>query len=107
MTNREAKKILEEIKTIDDSIYQYDPLYLMALDVALDALKHPVIKWIPCNQTIEIPDHEVLSCDKYGNMLIGYLAYIDEQWLCESNSEMLYGSIAWAEMPLPYKEEKE
>lgn len=38
MTNEEAIEILEEVKTIDDSIYQYNPKYMDALDMALTAL---------------------------------------------------------------------
>lgn len=39
MTNEEARAILEEVKTIDDSMYQYNPAYLEALDMAIAALK--------------------------------------------------------------------
>lgn len=46
-------------------------------------------KWIPCSETIDIPDYEVLACDKYE----------DEQWLCESDSGVILDAVAW--MPLP------
>jgi hypothetical protein len=26
----------------------------------------PEQRWIPCSETVDIPDHEVLACDKYG-----------------------------------------
>lgn len=39
MTKEEAKKILEEAKTIDDSIYQYNTKYLEAVDMAIKALE--------------------------------------------------------------------
>ena len=35
MTREEAKEILEEVKTIDDSMYQYSKKYLQALDMAI------------------------------------------------------------------------
>ena len=35
----EAIEILEEVKTMDDSIFQFNPAYLKALDAALEALK--------------------------------------------------------------------
>lgn len=38
MTREEAKWILEEIKVMDDSVYQYDSKYLEALDIAIEAL---------------------------------------------------------------------
>lgn len=39
MTREEAMAILEEVKTIDDSMYQYNPAYLEALEMAIAALK--------------------------------------------------------------------
>lgn len=39
MTNEEARAILEEVETIDDSMYQYNPAYLEALNMAIAALK--------------------------------------------------------------------
>lgn len=38
MTREEAKTILEEVKMLDDSMYQYNPIYLEALDMAISAL---------------------------------------------------------------------
>lgn len=64
-------------------------------------------KWIPCSKTIDIPDHEVLCCDRHGEELIGWLSYIDDQWLCESDGEMMYNPVAWREKPEAYKEECE
>lgn len=47
MTNEEARAILEEVETIDDSMYQYNPAYLEALNMAIAALKAE-----PCEDTI-------------------------------------------------------
>lgn len=60
------------------------------------------MKWIPCSEIVDIPDHEVLACDKYGEMIIGYLVY-DEQWICESETQFMYDPIAWLPLPEPYK----
>ncbi len=65
-------------------------------------LKH---EWIPCSETVDIPDHEVLACDKYGEEIFGYLEYADEQWICASEACVMYDPIAWMEKPEPYKEE--
>ena len=48
MNKSEAIEILEEVKILDDSIYQYSKAYLEALDVAIDALKTDAIpiNWI-------------------------------------------------------------
>lgn len=62
-------------------------------------------RWIPCSETIDIPENEVLCCDRYGNEIIGYLAYADDQWLCESDGEMMYEPVAWMEKPDPWKGE--
>ena len=39
MTIEEAIDILEEVKVLDDSIYQYDTAYLEALDIAVKSLE--------------------------------------------------------------------
>ena len=38
MTNKEAKEVLEEIKTLDDSLYQYNKAYMDALEMAIEML---------------------------------------------------------------------
>lgn len=65
----------------------------------------PEPQWIPCSETVDIPDHEVMACDKYGEEMFGYLAYEDEQWLCASDGCVMYNPIAWREKPEPYQEE--
>lgn len=59
------------------------------------------------SETVDIPDHEILACDKYGEEMFGYLAYEDEQWLCESDGCMMYDPIAWREKPEPYRKDGE
>ena len=78
---------------------------LTAVGIDLKRLpsSQPEPHWIPCNETIDIPENEVLCCDRYGNEMIGYLAYTDEQWLCESDAEMMYDTVAWMEKPKPWK----
>ena len=70
-------------------------------DSAISALKE--CEWIPCSGTIDIPDYKVMACDKYGNIIIGFLYYMDEQWMCESDSEVMYDAIAWRNTPKTYK----
>ena len=67
----------------------------------------PEQQWIPCSETVDIPEHEVLACDKYGEQIIGFLVYADDQWLCESTESMMYDPIAWMPLPKPYKERRE
>lgn len=60
-------------------------------------------QWIPCSETVDIPEHEVLCCDKYGEELIGWLSCEDDQWVCESEAEIMYDTVAWMEKPKPWK----
>lgn len=70
-----------------------------------DAFKDTSQKWIPCSETVDIPDHEIMACDKYGEEMFGYLAYEDDQWICESDGYVMCDPIAWCEKPEPYREE--
>ena len=67
-------------------------------------MKNAKPHWIQCSETVDIPDHEILACDKYGEEMFGYLAYEDDQWLCASDDCMMYDPIAWREKPEPYRE---
>ena len=88
----------------------YEP-YIRLRDVVIaitgTSTIEPESQWIPCSKTIDIPDHEVLCCDRHGEELIGWLSYVDDQWLCESDGEMMYNPVAWREKPEPYREEGE
>ena len=39
MTEREAIEIMEEVKSLDDSLYAYDPAYMEALEIVISASK--------------------------------------------------------------------
>ena len=39
MTKQEAIEILEEVKELDDTMYAYNPAYMNALDMAIEALE--------------------------------------------------------------------
>ena len=85
-----------------------DPCYSdlrKAVDRAIKALEEQ--QWILCSETIDLPDHEVLCCDRYGEELTGWLSYSDDQWLCESDGEMMYDPIAWREKPEPWRGDAE
>ena len=63
--------------------------------------------WIPVHKD-NVPDNEILACDKNGNELIGYLDYDSEaeEFVCESNDVIAYQIIAWMEKPEPYRPER-
>lgn len=92
----------------DMEIIMCDGDYKEALKMLIYKIGHaptiePEQRWIPCDETVEIPDHEVLACDKYGEERLGYLEYADEQWMCASEGYVMYDPIAWMEKPEPYK----
>jgi len=92
----------EEIQKIQDlEQAQFDKIH----DLAYQEGKANAMKWTSCNETVDIPDHEVLACNKYGEMIIGYLVYDDDQWICESETLFMYDPIAWLPLPEPYKED--
>ena len=69
--------------------------------------KHMNDGWIPVDKN-NVPDHEILACDRYKNELIGYLSYNadSEEFVCESDGCIMYQVIAWMEKPEPYRPER-
>ena len=63
----------------------------------------PEQRWIPVSETVDVPEHEVLACDKYGTELIGFICKDDEQWMCESDECIMCDVVAWMPLPEPYK----
>ena len=54
---------------------------------------------------LEEIDHDVLCCNKYGDIMIGLLVYSNyfESWMCASNDLLMENVIAWMPLPKPYK----
>lgn len=68
--------------------------------------------WIPVGKD-NIPQKEVLACDRYGEMMIGYLTYVggpdsefDSEFICESSESLMSDVLAWRPLPEPYKPER-
>lgn len=63
--------------------------------------------WIPVDKD-NIPENEVLCCDRYENELIGHLSYNEdtEEFICESDECVMYQTIAWQPRPEPYHIER-
>lgn len=100
----------EAIDVLKNTIVRFErtngkTVYAEALQMAIKALEES--QWIPCSETVDIPDHEVLACDKYGEEMLGYLEYADEQWICALEACVMYDPIAWREKPEPYRERRE
>lgn len=99
------EKAYDEAKGMAEPYDDFGTLVEWLVDKAPTIEPEP--KWIPCSETVDIPDHEIMACDKYGEEMFGYLAYEDEQWLCASDGCVMYDPIAWREKPEPYREEGE
>lgn len=59
--------------------------------------------WIMCDKD-NLPDEEVLCCDKYGEMILGYIAEDErsETGFCaENDNEYMYDCIKWMKKPKP------
>lgn len=89
MNKFEAIEILEEVKILDDSIYQYNITYLNALDMAIKSLKTDAIpvNWI---KAVLEERHKVIE-DK-SNSEERILYYIEVE---DAINELL---VWWAEM---------
>ena len=99
------EKILEEIGSkIAESMGKKREGLLEAHDIIR---KHMNDGWIPVDKN-NVPDHEILACDRYKNELIGYLSYNadSEEFVCESDECIMYQVIAWMEKPEPYRPER-
>ena len=78
MTRKDAIEILEEVKTLDDSMFTYSQIYNDALDMAIEALKEqepakPIRKVIgcgwryfcgECGKSIVLQQHFCPECGK-------------------------------------------
>lgn len=112
-TNEEINLSKEEFDMLrfDDSVTfrcgnEYVSLYMWE-DEATRKYKHMDDGWIPVDKN-NMPDHEILACDRYDNELIGYLGYNAdaEEFVCESDECIMYQVIAWMEKPEPYRTER-
>lgn len=127
MTREEALEILEEIKTIEDSIYQFNPKYLEALNLAIGALeKSKENEWIPIVTREPSMAERIEYLQNYGDPL----CYVVENEMPTNGQEVLVsiGNIvmkdifyedyynfesndleivdAWMPLPKSYKEEE-
>lgn len=75
-------------------------------DVCLELDTEKNDGWIPVDPN-NLPDPEVLCCDRYGEQLIGYLSNTEEGFICESNECIMYDVVAWMDKPKPYKKDGE
>ena len=82
MTKHEAIEVLEEVKTIDDSMFAYNQAYNDALDIAIDALKaQEPIAPVKVNRYIDTDENghwfspETYDCGNCGVELHGKANY--------------------------------
>jgi hypothetical protein len=100
MTIEEAKRILEEVKTIDDSIFQYDPAYMEALETVLS---HG--EWIPVEERLPEYGEVVLVCGVKGGV---YTAMLKTDgwngWWKMNTRNHWCEPLAWMPLPEPCEE---
>lgn len=122
---QELKKILEEIrKAFEENtrdIVDKDECHHFVVDVCTATyLVNKIIRkhtkdntdgkndnngWIPIDED-NIPDHEVLACNRYAEELIGYIGKDESGFYCESDGEVVDYVTAWMEKPEPYMPER-
>ena len=104
MDKQTAIDILEEVKVLDDSIYQYSYAYMAALDMAIEALKGKT-SWIPVQEQLPPKNIKVLVSHKKETketvsrfVNVDYMFYPnDVEWGSGSNDIE-----AWMPFPMPY-----
>lgn len=111
---QELEKILEEVEKVENEYINEEHKTMFKLGAAsiTSEIKgiirnHMNDGWIPVDKN-NVPDHEILACDRYKNELIGYLSYNadSEEFVCESDECIMYQVIAWMEKPEPYRPER-
>ena len=100
------KQHIDKLPALPDGNFAGNHSALKAL-INMQPTIEPEQRWIPVSETVDVPEHEVLACDKYGTELIGFLYEKDEQWMCESDECIMYDVIAWMPRPEPYKGDAE
>lgn len=108
---QELEKIFKEIDTYSLEFVMFggkSDAYISSKWVKDIIRKYINDGWIPVDKN-NVPDHEILACDRYGNELIGYLSYNadSEEFVCESDECVMHQVIAWMEKPEPYHPESE
>ena len=106
---QELEKILEEIKAHRNFASECGNFNVAsAFELCVEIIrKYMNDGWIPVDKN-NVPDHEVLACDKYENELIGYLRYDEdaEEFVCEGEGCVMFHVRAWMEKPEPYHPER-
>ena len=98
---------IDAIKDLPNCPNGYSDTYDKARIISVLEEVPPAQEWTLCTETVDIPDHEVLACDKYGEEILGYLEYADDQWICENEDWTMYDPIAWMEKPESYTERRQ
>lgn len=66
---------------------------------------HPQPGWIPCSETEEAPEYEVIACNADGEEMLGYLSTDGVDWECDSAYELMTDVVAWMKKPIPWEGE--
>lgn len=117
-----ALELLEKYRKSEETgIYECSGFIkadLASLETECDELRKQIEeitepRWIPVDG--QVPNNEVLCCDKYGNIMIGsvYESYASETGFNSVSEDsiieygIMYGVTAWMPLPEPYQQEDE
>ena len=102
MTKQEAIEILEEVKELDDTMYAYNPAYMNALDMAIEALEEvrqyrEIGTMEECREAVEKQEAERIEYETNAVFSNGFSHYrIGKCPICDnrynSNNEINYCS---------------
>lgn len=108
------EKILEEIKEVEKKfVAGHEVLFALGATGLASEIEEIIRShmdevendgWIPVVEE-RFPKEKVLAQDKYGEMLIGYIAYdSDMEWFeCEDEGVYLTNVVAWQPLPKKYE----
>lgn len=114
MTKEKATTIIENCKEQWQMLLREDLCdetegreLVEAFDMALSALSENSEEWIPVSEEIELPKHDVICCNNEGDIALGYLYFDEEenQIACDRDPYVMFGVVAYKELPKPYKKE--
>lgn len=94
------------IQNPDGFLEEYDGTYDITIHCKTEEEQKKVLdmlerrQWVACTERVPEEGEEVLACDKYGEMLIGWIREDTEfGFAAESDDTAMYDCVAW--MPLP------
>ena len=88
-----------------ESISPASEEYLQDCKKVAEKYKRDNDGWIPVEDAL--PEGKALACDKYGEMMIGYICgNANGGYDCEGDGYEMFNVLAWRPLPEPYRPER-